>query len=380
MSTITPAKKLNVNVLLEAQKLRQIITCKGLRRFNNFLVNFRYNHPQVEYTIDEFAWGFVRHPALADQVANLLREILIDIRDTQNNPITASAASAASAAPIATQLIPQNAVAPLPECKNIWRETAVDFEKKFAGFSDSLLEPLLSEDTVEEEELPPLIDCSSEVTVKIVTESDFKFHLGSGLINPNNIPSDQCFIVNQDDVWAENIWSIVEPPLYISKGINFTESTVFVFESLFDETTQEYDFRPRCVFDEYTKMKEYITDSENPEVILFVAPITKFDPETQVLIFNKFCCNGRYIGYKNCISVNMTTNLQDYAQQINNSERPVFLYEERTSDRVDDLSPYRFNSVYNTELDTGDIVIYTYDNTNAEKIVSIYEQQKEKKR
>lgn len=66
----------------EINRLLPIIKLKELYRYKSALVHYRYDFtPRVECTVAELAWGFVRDPCYANQVAEKLIEVLPDIRD-----------------------------------------------------------------------------------------------------------------------------------------------------------------------------------------------------------------------------------------------------------------------------------------------------------
>ena len=66
----------------ETAKLLEIIKLKELFRFKEFLVHYRYDFtPRIECSISELAWGFVKDPWFANDVAQNLEHILPDIRD-----------------------------------------------------------------------------------------------------------------------------------------------------------------------------------------------------------------------------------------------------------------------------------------------------------
>jgi hypothetical protein len=66
----------------ETQNLLKIIKLRELYRYKDVLVHYRYGFtPKQECSIAELAWGFVKDPWCANEVASKLKTLLPDIRD-----------------------------------------------------------------------------------------------------------------------------------------------------------------------------------------------------------------------------------------------------------------------------------------------------------
>ena len=218
---------------------------------------------------------------------------------------------------------------------------------------------------------------NDNILVRVFTAQDLKWGCGADLVNVKEVPH-KAFTVKAGDTWGERVSFEVEID-GVDLETDWNKWTAFVFEkrNLYGENT----IRPSRKIGDYEMMSVYANNlNVGNEVWILMLPIENFDENNQVVLHKKWYQKGWFY-YQGFVVVDKNDVLSDTFKG-----KGALFEEVKAVDvndvQVDSLQSYddlRL-SINDSELYTGDIVVYTKHGITSEDIKEVYETIEESKK